>query len=243
MAMPLHLETDAALAGIATVIIPTLNEAETIAAVIAAVPRPLAREVIVADGGSTDATVDRAAAAGARVLAAGRGYGRACAAGAAEADPASAVLVFLDGDGADRADLMARLVGPIAAGTHDFVLATRTRGEREKGAMAWHQVLAGRLAGAAMRALYGVPYTDMCAFRAIRRDALAALNLREAGYGWNLEMQMLAAHTGQRILEIPLPYRRRAGGRSKVAGSLTGSLRAGWRITATLLRVAFRRGN
>ena len=133
---------------------------------------------------------------------------------------------------------MAQLVGPIAAGAQDFVLATRTRGGREAGAMAWHQVLAGRLAGAAMRLLYGVPYTDMCAFRAIRRDALAALPMREMGYGWNLEMQMLAARSGLRILELPLPYRRRAGGRSKVAGSLTGSLRAGWRIAATLLRVA-----
>ena len=229
-------------AGAVTVVIPTLNEAETIAAVIATVrvplPRPLVREVIVADGGSTDATAARATAAGARVLAAGRGYGRACAAGAAAADPASTILVFLDGDGADRADLLHRLVAPIAAGTQDFVLATRTRGGREPGAMAWHQVLAGRLAGAAMRLLYGVPYTDMCAFRAIRRDALAALALREMGYGWNLEMQMRAARAGLRILEIPLPYRRRAGGRSKVAGSLPGSLRAGWRIAATLLRVA-----
>ena len=232
----------AAMTGLVSVVIPTLNEAETIAAVIAAVPRPLAREVIVADGGSTDDTASRATAAGARVLPAGRGYGRACAAGAAAADPASAILVFLDGDGADRADLMARLVAPIAAGAQDFVLATRTRGERERGAMAWHQVLAGRLAGAAMRALYGVPYTDMCAFRAIRREALETLGLREMGYGWNLEMQMLAARGRLRILEVPLPYRRRAGGESKVAGSLTGSLRAGWRIAATLLRVAGGRG-
>ena len=232
----------AAGAGIVSVVIPTLNEAATIAAVIAAVPRPLAREVIVADGGSTDATAACAAAAGALVLAAGRGYGRACAAGAAAADPASTILVFLDGDGADRADLIARLVGPIVAGAQDFVLATRTRGGREPGAMAWHQVLAGRLAGVAMRLLYSVPYSDMCAFRAIRRDALAALQLQEMGYGWNLEMQMQAARAGLRIMEVPLPYRRRAGGTSKVAGSLAGSLRAGWRIAATLLRVAWGRG-
>lgn len=229
-------------AGIVSVVIPTLNEAETIAAVIAAVPRPLVREVIVADGGSTDATVAEALAAGARVLDAGRGYGQACAAGAAAADPANTILVFLDGDGADRVDLMARLVGPIADGAQDFVLATRTRGGREAGAMAWHQVLAGRLAGMAMRLLYGVPYTDMCAFRAIRRAALADLALRERGYGWNIEMQMLAARARLRILEVPLPYRRRAGGQSKVAGSLRGSLRAGWRIGATLLRVATGRG-
>ncbi len=230
------------LAGSISVVIPTLNEQDTIAAVIAAIPRPLAREVIVADGGSTDATAARAVAAGALVIEAGRGYGQACAVGAAAADPASDIIVFLDGDGADRADLMACLAGPIAAGTQDFVLATRTRGGREPGAMAWHQVLAGRLAGAAMRRLYGVPYTDMCAFRAIRRDALVGLRLREAGYGWNLEMQMRAARDGLRIMEVPLPYRRRAGGQSKVAGSLAGSLRAGWRIAATLLRVARERG-
>ena len=104
--------------------------------------------------------------------------------------------------------------------------------------MAWHQVLAGRLAGIAIRLLYGVPYTDMCAFRAIRRDALNSLAMREMGYGWNLEMQMLAAQAGLRVLEVPLPYRRRAAGQSKVAGSLRGSLRAGARIVATLMRVA-----
>lgn len=228
-------------AGIVSVVIPTLNEAETIAGVIAELPRPLVREVIVADGGSSDTTLAEAAAAGARVLAAGRGYGRACSAGAAAADPASTILVFLDGDGADRADLMAQLVGPIADGARDFVLATRTLGGREAGAMAWHQVLAGRLVGMAMRLLYGVPYTDMCAFRAIRRDALDRLAMREMGYGWNLEMQMLAAQAGLRVLEVPLPYRRRAGGQSKVAGSLRGSLRAGGRIVVTLVRVSWER--
>ena len=225
-------------AGIASVVIPTLNEAAAIAGVIAAIPRPPAREVIVADGGSTDATAARAAAAGARVLQAGRGYGRACARGAAAADPASTVIVFLDGDGADCAELMDRLVGPIAAGVQDFVLATRTRGGRDPGAMAWHQVLAGRAVGAVLRALYGVAYSDMCAYRAIRREALAGLGLREMGYGWNLEMQMRAAQAGLRIAEVALPYRRRAGGQSKVAGSLGGTLRAGWRIGLTLLRVA-----
>ena len=220
-----------------SVIIPTLNEAETIAAVIAAIPRPPACEVIVADGPSTDGTAAIAAAARARVLDAGRGYGRACAAGAAAADPASTILVFLDGDGADRADLMDRLIAPIAAGTHDFVLATRTRGGREPGAMAWHQVLAGRFAGALLGLLYGAPATDMCAFRAIRRAALEGLEMREMGYGWNLEMQMRAAKAGLRVMEVKLPYRRRAGGRSKVAGSLTGSLRAGWRILATFVRI------
>jgi glycosyltransferase involved in cell wall biosynthesis len=224
------------------VIIPTLNEAAAIGLVLREIPRDFAREIIVADSGSTDGTQDIARAAGARVVDAGRGYGRACAAGAAAADPACRVLVYLDGDGADRGDLMRHIAGPVLAGTHDLVLASRTRGEREPGSMHWHQVLAGRLAGRAIGALYRVRYSDMCAYRAIDRTALRRLGLREMGYGWNIEMQMKAARAGLRILEVPLPYRCRAGGESKVAGSLRGTLRAGFRIIATFLRVATARG-
>jgi hypothetical protein len=118
-----------------------------------------------------------------------------------------------------------------------MVIASRTAGEREPGSMSWHQVLAGRLAGWGMGALYGVRYTDMCAYRAIRREALDALGMQEMTYGWNLEMQMKAARAGLRILELPMPYRCRAGGTSKVAGSLKGSLKAGFRILATFGRV------
>ncbi len=219
--------------------IPTLNERDAIGAVVREVPRAIAAEVIVADSGSRDGTQDAARAAGARVLeVVGRGYGRACAAAAAAADPACDIIVFLDGDGADRADLMHLLVDPIHAGTHDFVIASRTRGQRDPGSMSWHQVLAGQGAGLGMRALYGVRYTDMCAFRAIRRSSLAALGLREMTYGWNIEMQMQAARAGLRILEVPVPYRCRNGGESKVAGSLRGTVRAGWRIVTTFVRVA-----
>jgi len=201
------------------VIIPTLNEAASIGGVIAEIPRALAREIIVADSGSTDGTAQVARAAGARVVDAGRGYGRACAAAVAAADPACRVIVFMDGDGADRADLMERIVRPVLAGTQDFVIASRTRGAREPGSMLWHQVLAGRAAGWGMGALYRVSYSDMCAFRAIDREALRRLDMREMTYGWNIEMQMKAARAGLRILEVPMPYRCRAGGESKVAGS------------------------
>ncbi len=221
-----------------SVIIPTLNEAATIGAVVREIPAEYAADIIVADSGSTDGTQQEAVGAGARVIDAGRGYGRACASAAAQAAQASRVLVFLDGDGADRGDLIGRIAGPVLDGTQDFVLASRTRGEREAGAMLWHQVLAGRLAGAGMGALYGVRYSDMCAFRAIGRDALARLALREMTYGWNIEMQMQAARAGYRILEVPLPYRRRAGGSSKVAGSASGTLRAGGKIVSTFVRVA-----
>jgi glycosyltransferase involved in cell wall biosynthesis len=220
------------------VVIPTLNEAQTIAGVIGEIPRAFAGDIIIADSGSTDGTQAAARAAGARVIDAGRGYGRACAAGACAADAACRVIAFLDGDGADRGDLMDRIVGPVLGGSHDFVLASRTRGEREPGAMLWHQILAGRAAGFAMGALYGVSYSDMCAFRAIDRHALAALNMREMTYGWNIEMQMRAAQRKLRILEVPLPYRCRAAGQSKVAGSLNGTIRAGSRILSTFLRVA-----
>jgi glycosyltransferase involved in cell wall biosynthesis len=223
-------------------VIPTLNEAETIAGTIAMLPRVVVDEVIVADSSSRDGTVEIARDAGARVVTLSeRGYGRACAAGAAAAGDGCGIILFLDGDGADRADLADMLVAPVRAGTHDFVIGSRVRGTREPGSMSWHQVLAGRLAGWLISALYGVRYTDMCAFRAISREALARLDMREMTYGWNIEMQMKAARVGLRILELPVPYRCRAGGHSKVAGSVSGSAKAAWRITLTVARLAMAR--
>jgi glycosyltransferase involved in cell wall biosynthesis len=221
------------------VVIPTLNEAESITGVVQEIPRDLAQEIIVVDGGSSDGTALAAKSAGARVIVSDRrGYGAACAEGAAAASPECGVVVFMDGDGADRGDLVARLVDPIRRGECDFVIASRTRGECEPGAMSRHQILAGYLAGLGTRALYGVRYTDMCAYRAIRRDALELLKMREMTYGWNIEMQMRAAHMGLRILEVPMPYRRRSGGTSKVSGSFGGSLRAARHVASAFLRVA-----
>jgi glycosyltransferase involved in cell wall biosynthesis len=221
------------------VVIPTLNEAQSIEAVVSEIPRDLVLDIIVVDGASSDGTPAIATAAGARVIAVGgKGYGRACAAGIMAAPPQVGIIVFMDGDGADRGDLMARLVDPIRRGDYDFVIASRARGNREPGAMSWHQLLAGYLAGIGTAALYGVRYTDMCAYRAIRRDCLERLGMREMTYGWNIEMQMRAAHAGLRILELPMPCRRRSGGRSKVAGTLPGSIRAASRIALTFLRVA-----
>jgi glycosyltransferase involved in cell wall biosynthesis len=222
-----------------SVVIPALNEEEPIGDVVRAVlATNLAHEVIVVDNGSTDRTADRAREAGARVVAAPRGYGRACAAGVAASDLRSDIIAFLDGDGSDCAELMPRIVQPIINGQQDFVIGSRTRGERERGSMNFQQVASGRAAGLLLKLLYGVSYTDMCPFRAIRRDALAKLGMKEQTYGWNLEMQMRAACAGLRILEVPVNHRCRTGGESKVSGTLRGTFIAGSRILATLLRVA-----
>jgi glycosyltransferase involved in cell wall biosynthesis len=223
-------------AGSVAVVIPTFNEVESIAAVVTELPRAIIDRVIVADGGSSDGTQDAARSAGAAVIAVGRGYGLACLSGAQAAD--ADIVVFMDGDGADDPAGIAALVAPLHAGSCDFVIASRARGEREVGSMAWHQLLAGFAAGWLTKLLYGVRYTDMCAFRAIRRETLLALGMREMTYGWNLEMQMRAARSGLRVLELPVGYRVRRGGVSKVAGSLRGSLRAGLVIMSTFARVA-----
>jgi len=220
------------------VVIPVVDEEASIGGVIERIPRDAVDEIIIADGGSKDRTIEIAKAKGARVLHAGKGYGRACLAGAVAASERSRIIVYMDGDGSDFPEELPKLVAPIAEGACDFVIASRARGRREQGSMAWHQLASGRAIGAMVGLLYGFRYTDMCAFRAIRRDALLSLGMREMTYGWNLEMQMKAAREGLRILEIPAPYARRAGGRSKVAGSLSGRLRAGSRILLTLSRVA-----
>jgi glycosyltransferase involved in cell wall biosynthesis len=222
-----------------SVVIPALNEAENIGAVVREMPWNLIRECIVVDNGSTDATASEAAAAGARVVAAPkRGYGRACAVGAAAADEGSDILVFMDGDGSDVPAEMDQLLQPLLVGHCDFVIGSRMRGKREPGSMQVSQIFAGWLAGRLLKLLYKVSYTDMGPFRAIKREALTRLQMREETYGWNLEMQMRAAQCGLRIREIPVSCRKRAGGVSKVAGSLSGSFRAAIRITQTLFRVA-----
>jgi len=220
-------------------IIAALNEEAAIGKVVSEVPRHIADEVIVVDNGSTDRTTEIARAAGARVVRElRRGYGRAFRAGLREVSPSCEIVVFLDGDGSDYPEMMDRLVEPIIEGTHDFVIGSRTRGQRERGSMNWHQVFAGYIVGFFLRLLYGVRSTDMGPFRAIRRDALERLNMREETYGWPLEMQMRAARAGLRTLEVPVDYRRRAGGQSKIAGTLRGSVLAATRILLTLARIA-----
>jgi glycosyltransferase involved in cell wall biosynthesis len=222
-----------------SVIIPAFNEEEPIAGVVREVSATkIPADIIVVDNGSTDQTANRAREAGARVVKAPRGYGRACAAGVAALRPESEIVVFLDGDGSDCPEFMNQLVDPIVAEKYDFVIGSRTRGRREQGSMNLQQIVSGRIAGWLMSILYGVRYTDMCPFRAIRRATLEKLGMREQTYGWNLEMQMKAARAGLRILEVPVNHRRRAGGESKVSGTVRGTFVAGARIFATFIRIA-----
>jgi glycosyltransferase involved in cell wall biosynthesis len=226
-----------------SVIIPALNEEQAIGGVVRSLASPHIAEVIVVDNGSTDTTCAVAQAAGAIVIGEPRrGYGQACATGVAAAHPNSDIFVFLDGDGSDVAADLPSVAKPVLDGRYEFAIGSRTRGHREPGSLLASQIFAGWLAGLLIRLRYGVCYTDMGPFRAISRSALAKLHMTEKTYGWNLEMQMKAARDGLRILEVPVDYRNRQGGVSKVAGSLQGSFRAAIRIARVFLTISFGRG-
>jgi glycosyltransferase involved in cell wall biosynthesis len=226
-------------ASIVSVVIPCLDEEEPIAAVVSDVLAQGVGEIIVVDNGSTDATAANALAAGARVLREPRrGYGRACAAGLAAVRPDADIVCFLDGDGSDVPDFIADVVGPVARDEADFVMGSRLRGRREPGSMTPQQLVAGRLAGLLMRVVYGVRFTDMSPFRAMRVSKLRGLGMREETYGWNLEMQMRVAAAALRIREVPIDHRCRRGGVSKVSGNMVAGLSAAWKITTTFLRLA-----
>ena len=221
-------------------IIPVLDEEATIGAVVRGVPRDLVDAVIVADNGSRDRSAAEARAAGAEVvLEPRRGYGFACAAGARAAlDGGAEVLAFLDGDGADDPADLARLVAPIAAGEADLVLGSRVRGAHAPGALLAHARAGNWLAAGLMRRLYGLDVTDLGPFRAVRADLYVRLDMREMGYGWTTEMMVKAARRGARVREVPVGYRPRAGGRSKISGTVRGTVLAGAQILATTLRHA-----
>ncbi len=219
------------------VIIPALNEVGNIPGLVRESLAQLVAEVIVVDNGSTDGTAKAALAAGATVIDAPRqGYGYACAAGAAAAQ--APYLVFLDGDYSSLPSEMGRLVAPLTAGTADLVLGSRFLGDIAPGAMPPHQRFGNWLASSLMRLLYRIPVTDLGPYRAIRTELLRDLNMQEMTFGWPTEMMVKAARRGERIVEVPVSHHARRSGRSKVSGTVRGSILAAYFILGVSLKHA-----
>ncbi len=223
-----------------SVVIPALNEEQALARVLDALPPGCADEVIVADNGSTDATARVAASRGARVVfEPERGYGAACLAGLAAVRDAD-VVAFLDGDYSDRPEELPDVLAPILEGRADLVIGSRVLGERDRGALLPHARFGNWLATRLIHALFGVRFTDLGPFRAIRADALRSLGMRDRDFGWTVEMQVKAARAGLRCAEVPVSYRKRVG-RSKISGTLAGTWGASRKILGTILRQALTR--
>jgi len=219
-----------------SVIIPTYNEAQAIERVLADLPSDLTTEVIVVDSNSNDGTPEIAARMGARVVQEPcRGYGRACLSGLAAANSPD-VVVFLDGDYSDRPSELPLLLAPIIHGRADITLGSRLG---SVAALPWHQVFGNRLAAGLIRLLYGLNITDLGPFRAARADVLRALALRETTYGWAVEIILKGALAGFRVVEVPVSYYPRIG-KSKISGTLKGTLGAGWFILSLIVRYYFR---
>ena len=220
------------------VVIPTLNEEEAIGEVVRAVPRDRVGEIIVVDNGSIDNTAGRAAAAGARViLERCRGYGAACMAGA-KAATAADVLVFLDGDRSDDPSQLGDIVGPVIADQADLVIGSRIQGILERDAMPLHSRLGNRFIVWVLHLLYGTDISDIGSFRAIKARTLRRMNMEQMTYGWPVEMVVKAARQGLRVRSVPIRYRKRIG-RSKVSGTLKGTILATYYMFLVPLKYLF----
>jgi glycosyltransferase involved in cell wall biosynthesis len=221
-----------------SVIIPTHNEAQAIGRVLADLPSSLVTEVIVVDSNSTDGTLEIAARMGARVLREPRrGYGRACLTGLASANSPD-VVVFVDGDYSDRPSELPLLLAPISEGRADITLGSRLQRRSSSDALPWHQVFGNRLAASLIRLLYKVNITDLGPFRAGRAEVLSALSLEETTYGWAVEMILKGALAGYRVVEVPVSYFPRIG-KSKISGTLKGTVGAAWFILSLIVRYYF----
>ena len=228
----------------AAVVIPCLDEEEAIGGLVEEIRQVAAdpdlpvsvSEILVVDNGSTDATATVASAAGARVVPEPRrGYGRACLTGVLAAGEVD-LIVLMDGDRSDRPDELPLLLAPILGGEADLVLGSRMLGTYEPGSLLPQQIFGNRVATILFRLVYRVRITDIGPFRVIRRDQLLDLGMREMTYGWSIEMIARAVRCGLRVREVPVSYRKRAGGVSKVSGNVRASIKAGYRILGAILR-------
>jgi glycosyltransferase involved in cell wall biosynthesis len=224
-----------------SVIIPTHNEAQAIARVLADLPSDLITEVIVVDSNSNDGTPEIAARIGARVIRESRrGYGQACLTGLATANSPD-IVVFLDGDYSDRPSELPLLLGPIIQGDADITLGARLGKQLIPAALPWHQVFGNRLAAGLIRHLYRLSITDLGPFRAARADVLRVLALEETTYGWAVEMILKGALNGFRVVEVPVTYYPRIG-KSKIGGTIKGTVGAAWFILSLMARYYFHTG-
>ncbi len=224
-----------------SLIIPALNEERSIGSVLNAIPRELVDEIIVVDNRSTDRTADVARFLGARVVSQPeRGYGAACLAGIAEIGSDCRIVAFVDADFSDFPEDLETLLRPLRENLADMVIGTRTATQESRAALTPQQRYGNWLATTLVRAFWGVRYTDLGPFRAIRRDALERLGMIDRNYGWTIEMQIKAARQKMRIVEIPVRYRIRIG-RSKISGTVKGTCLAGGKIIYTIFKHALKR--
>ncbi|MFN0200789.1 MAG: glycosyltransferase family 2 protein [Bacteroidia bacterium] len=224
-----------------SIIIPAYNEAASIAKVVAAIPLAQVQEIIVVNNGSTDDTVKNAQNAGATVLTENRkGYGYACLTGIEHlAQRPPQIVVFLDGDFSDYPEELPKVIAPILVENYDMVIGSRVLGKRESGSLMPQQIFGNWLATTLIRWIYGITFTDLGPFRAIRYEKLLALNMQDKTYGWTVEMQVKAAKQGFRCTEVPVNYRVRIG-ISKVSGTLKGTVLAGYKILGTIFTLWFK---
>lgn len=222
-------------------VVPVLDEEDAIGDVVAGLLANSVDHVVVVDGNSRDRTAERARVAGAQVVVeTRRGYGRAMMSGIAALPGETAIVLFFDGDGSDRPELIPAVLQPIREGRADFAIGSRLRGDREPGSLGTAQVVAGHLSAWLIWLFYGARMSDMSPFRALRRETLERLDMSEATFGWNLEMQMKIAARRLRVVEVPVGQRRRRGGVSKVSGDWRQAAWATWVIGRTFTRLAWR---